>query len=158
TEARNRAVHEPRMLRPERCVIEPDPLERSGPEIFDEHIRRCDEPLENCAALVAFEIERDAFLVPVDAQEVRALASGTGASLGRLVPDGVQKRRTPGACVIALVGLFDFDDTRAHIREKHRAVWPGEHASQVENGDTVKRRHVVDSIMSEEITVYAGSA
>ena len=81
----------------------------------------------------------DALLVPVDAQEVRALA--------------FEERRAPRARVVALAGLFDLDDARAHVGEQHRAIGPDRHACQVENGDSVEWRHNEGMII-----VYAGSA
>ncbi len=68
-----------------------------------------------------FEVERQALLVAVDAQEVRALAA--------------EERRTPRARVVALARLLDLDDARAHVGEQHRAVRTGQHAREVEDGD-----------------------
>ena len=85
------------------------------------------------------EVERDAFLVAVDAEEVRALA--------------FEKRRAPRSRVVALAGLLDLDDARAHVGEQHRAVRAGQHAREVENGDTVEWRH-----NEAMIILYAGSA
>ena len=79
------------------------------------------------AARWLLEIERDAFLVPVDAQEIRALT--------------FEKRRTPGPCVVAFSRLFDLDDTCAHVRQQHGAVRPGQHAREIEHGDSVEWRH-----------------
>ena len=65
----------------------------------------------------------------------------------------VEERRPPGARVVALARLFDLDDARAHVGEQHRAVRAGQHAREVENGDSVERRHNDGMII-----VYAGSA
>src|SRR5262249_55798007 len=130
---------EPRMRRRQRRVVESELRERAGPEVLDDHVRSVDEPIENRASLEPLEVERHAFLVAVDTHEVRALA--------------VHEWRTPGARVVALAGLFDFDHARAHVGEQHRAVRTRQHARQIENGDTFERTH-----MPSEIIVYAGSA
>ena len=85
------------------------------------------------------EIERDALLVAVDAEEVRALA--------------LEKRRSPGARVVAFARLFDLDDARAHVGEQHRAIRARQHARQVQDGDPAEWRHNEGMII-----VYAGSA
>ena len=71
------------------------------------------------AALGVLEIERDALLVAVDAQEIRALA--------------VDERRSPGARVVAAARMLDLDDPRAHVGEQHRAVRARQHARQVQH-------------------------
>ena len=98
-----------------------------------------DQPVEDRAPFGLLEVERDAFLVAVDAEEVRALA--------------LEKRRAPRARVVALARLFDLDDARAHVGEQHRAIRARQHARQVENRDSVEWRHNEGMII-----VYAGSA
>ena len=142
-EARDRAIDEPRMPWRHRGVVEAQPGQRAGPEVLDEHIRLRDQPLEDLAAGRLLEIERDAFLVAVDAQEIRAFA--------------VQERRSPAARVVALAGLLDLDDPRAHVGEQHRAIGAREDAGQVENGDTLKGRHIW-SVPRRRVLVFAGSA
>jgi hypothetical protein len=123
----------------QRCVIETDPRQRTRPEVLDEHVGLCDQPIEHRAALGVFEVEGDAFFVAIDAQEICALA--------------FEKRRSPRTRVVAFARLFNFDDARAHVREQHRAVRSRQHARQVENGDPVEWRH-----NEAMIIVYAGSA
>jgi len=122
--------------------VEAELGQRAGPEVLDQYVRARDEPIERGSALGLLEVERHALLVAVDAHEIRALA--------RL------KGRTPAAGVVALARLFDLDHPRAEVGEEHRAVRPGEHAGQVEDGDTLKRSHM--SNKSRSIVVFAGSA
>ena len=127
TEAGNGTHDQLRMLRCERCVVEPDPGQRARPEILDHHVALRDQPVENRAPFRILEVEGDAFLVPVDAEKVRAFAA--------------DERRAPAAGVVALPRLFDLDDAGAHVRENHRAVRPREHAGQIENGSAFKWLH-----------------
>ena len=76
------------------------------------------------------EIERQAFLVAIDAQEIRALA--------------VDERRTPRARVVAAPGLLELDDAGAHVGEQHRAVRARQHPGEVEDGQSRERRVSVD--------------
>src|SRR5215475_14926281 len=98
TEAGNRTVHEPRIFRRQRRVVEPEFWQRTGSEILDEHVRFREQAVKKFLPGCVFEIERDAFFVAIDAEEVCAFA--------------FDKRRSPGAGVVALAGLFDLDDPR----------------------------------------------
>src|SRR5262249_55887784 len=84
-----------------------------------------DEALEEREPLGAFEVDRDAFLVPIDAQKIRALAA--------------DEWWTPCARVVAFAGLLDLDHARAHVAEHHRAIRARQHAREVENGYAVER-------------------
>ena len=53
-----------------------------------------------------------------------------------------EERRSPRSRVVALAGLFDLDDARAHVGEQHRAVRTREHAGQIEDGDAGEWSHV----------------
>ena len=72
-------------------------------------------------ALRLLEVEREAFLVAIDAEEVGALAR--------------HERRSPGARVVASPRTFDLDHARAHVRQHQRAVRPRHDTSQIEDGD-----------------------
>src|SRR5205085_8211057 len=86
-----------------------------------------DQAIEHRPASRTLEVERDAFLVSVDAEKVGAFT--------------VDEGRTPGSRVVTFAWLLDFDDAGAHIAQHHRAVRAGQHARQVENGNTVEWRH-----------------
>ena len=152
-ESRDRAIHEARMRRVQRVEVEPHLGERARAEILDQHIAFRDEPVENRAPVGLLEIQRDAFFVSIDAQEIGALALVRGVPIARTLRDGVQEGRSPGARVIALARLLDLDDASAHVGQQHRAVRAGEHARQIEHRDAVERSH-----NQRMIIVYAGSA
>src|ERR1017187_3418457 len=116
------------MRRGQRLIVQPELLEDARPEVLDHDVSLGDQAVEQAPPFRGLEIERDAFLVAVDAQEVHAFP--------------VDERRTPGARVVALVRLLDLDDARPHVREEHRAVRPGQYAGQVEHRDAVERRCV----------------
>ena len=123
----------------ERRVIETELRQRVRTKVLHHHVGAIDETIDERAPVRMLEIERDAFLVPVDAQEIGAFA--------------VEKRRPPGACVVAFPRLFHLDDARPHVGQQHCAVRARQHAGEVEHGDSVEGRHNTGMII-----VYAGSA
>ena len=88
----NRAVDQPW----KRCVqgsgAKSRGIERSWPEVLDEHIRRGQQLLENGLTLGLLEIERQALLVAIDAEEIRALSRRQTAD-----PNAACRRRAPDA-------------------------------------------------------------
>ena len=127
------------MPRSERVVIEAELRQRSRTEVLDDHVALRDQLLEQPPSLRVLEVDGDAFLVAIDAQEVRAFA--------------FEERRAPGARIVAFARLFDLDHARAHVGQQHRAVGTREDAREVEHGDAVEWRH-----NGQMIIVYAGSA
>jgi len=127
------------MPRSERLVIQPELGQRSRTKVLDDHIALDDQLLEQATPLRVLEVDGDAFLVAIDAEEVRALA--------------FEERRTPRARVVALPRLLDLDHACAHIGQQHRAIGTGEDAREVEDCDAVEWRH-----NGQMIIVYAGSA
>ena len=83
---------------------------RAGPEVLDQHVGAIEQLLEDPLRPRLLQIERQALLVAVDAEEIRTLLT--------------DKRRSPPARVVAAAGLLDLDDPRAHVGEQHRAVRP----------------------------------
>ena len=69
-EARNRAVDQPRIAFGDRGVVEAELVERAGTEVLDHHVGLREQLLEQRTAVGVLEVESDALLVPVDAQEV----------------------------------------------------------------------------------------
>src|SRR5258708_18276501 len=115
------------MLRRHRRIVELQAFQRARPEILDDDVRLRDELVEQRAPARMLEVERYAFLVSIDAEEVRALGS--------------EKWRTPLTRVVAAARLFDLDDARAEVREQHCAIRSRENSSQVQNSNVVKRAH-----------------
>src|SRR5579862_1483013 len=83
-----------------------------------------------------FQIERDALLAPIGRRENRIFRSAI---------EGL-------ACVIAGTRPLDLDDLRAEIGEPLRRDRTGQKASQIENSDAVKRRHV--RVLTSRRAVY----
>src|SRR5215471_15424871 len=113
------------MARGDGCVVKPDRVERARPEVFDDDIGFREEAIDDGTAVGVLEVDRDALLVAVDAQVVRAFA--------------FDERRTPRARVVAARWMLDLDDPRAHVGRKHRAVRSREHAREIENRDAGQR-------------------
>ena len=79
------------------------------------------------------EIERQALLVAVDAEEIRAFFA--------------DERRSPAARIVSPAGLLDLDDARAHVGEQHRAVRARENARQVDDEQAVERRRGIHRVV-----------
>src|SRR5690349_7699116 len=94
-----------------RRVSKPETVHRARAEVFDENVGARDKRVEDRAAARMLEVERDAFFVAVDAEEIGALALDEGG--------------TPAACIVPLARLFDLDDAGAHVGQHHRAVRAG---------------------------------
>ena len=60
-----RTIDQARIDRGERRIIEPELVERAGPEIFDQYVGVGGERFGGREAVSRFEVEADAFLVPV---------------------------------------------------------------------------------------------
>ena len=73
-----------------------------------------------------FQIERQAALAAIDAEKIRA---------------PVADERRPPPRIVALRGLFDFDDVGAHVAEQHRAEGTGEHTGEIDDFESVERGH-----------------
>src|SRR5581483_1274548 len=107
------------MFRRQRRVVEAELRQRAGTKVLDDDVASGNESVEDRTSFRRLEVERDAFLVAVDAEKVRALFA--------------DKRRAPGSRVVAAAGLLDFQNARAHVAEQRRAVRAGQDACQVQN-------------------------
>ena len=58
----------------ERLVAEPQTLEHAGAKILDEHIGLRDQPLHHGKAFRLLQIDRNAFLVAVESEEIMPVA------------------------------------------------------------------------------------
>src|SRR4029078_9309586 len=65
----DRAVQEARMLRSHALVIEAEPLNGARREVFDEDVGAIEECVDDRSRRWMLQIERQAFLVAVDAEE-----------------------------------------------------------------------------------------
>src|SRR5207244_2558803 len=100
-----------------------------GREVLDHDIDGADEVGDDLARPGMREIEGQAELPDVAADEVCALVRTAGLDL-EIAP----------ARLVAFPRSFDLDDARAEIGEQPRAVGSREHPREVENGHSVERR------------------
>jgi hypothetical protein len=73
------------------------------------------------AAFGSFQVDGAAALVPVDREEIGALAGDEG--------------RTESTAVVAVDRLLDLDDVRAQIGQLHRCERSGDHPGEIEYPD-----------------------
>ena len=127
SEARNRTINDAGM--PGACarVVDAELLDRPDPKILQHDVGVLEETKEEVLALRMFEIDLDAALVPVQADEVRRLA--------------LVERRSPGARDVAVSGRFDLDDLGAVVAEHRRRKRSRQRVSQIQNRDVVERHH-----------------
>src|ERR1043166_370703 len=122
TEARDRAINDFWIQRPDRFIAHAAPLERAGPEVFDDDIRAGRELEKNLPRGVLSNVECQAFLVAVEA-----------AKIGRV------KIVAPAPERIALAGLLELHDVRAHIGEQQPGERPRHVARDLNHPYTLQR-------------------
>ena len=96
-------------------------------EVLPDDVGHATEIVEDLPPLRRLEVHRDALLVPVDREEVGALALGP------------QEGRPHHAHGIASPRILDLDHLRSEIGEEHRAVRAGQHAREVEDAHAVEQ-------------------
>jgi len=112
-ESADRGVHDPRVHRAHRVVVQPVLGQPARLEVLHEHVGPPGQfPRRGQIALVA-QVEPDRALVPVDGQVV-----------GGQTVFGHRRRPAPG--VVALRALH-LDHVGAEVTEQHRAIRPGQH-------------------------------
>ena len=118
------AVHQAgEALGKHRVMAEAPFLERAGLEILDENVSFRQEIEQGIAAARTGEIEDDAPLVAIDAEEVGGCA--------------FVERRSPCTGLVAML-RFDLDDVGAMVAEDLRAVGTAEHAGEIDDANAVK--------------------
>src|SRR6476659_3858777 len=95
-------------------------VERTGKEVVEHHIGAADQFEHNFPVLIVREVEGNAQLVPIDAQEIRALAGRT-------------EWRAPAPGFVPALGSLDFYDVRAEIAQYHGAYWSSQHPAQIQD-------------------------
>ena len=118
-ECRVLAVDERRVAGGERVIVQPQPFGDAGTIVDDDDVRASRQLLGDHTALLAAEVEGDAALAAINAQEAAALVR---SDRGRVAPG------------IAL-GPFDFDDVCPHIGEHHGGVRPRDVLCEVDDAD-----------------------
>jgi hypothetical protein len=117
-----RAVDQARIDHLHPVVIDAEPRRDGRPEVVDQHVRPLGQPPQYLEPVGILQVEADAVLVAVDAEERAAL---------------VRERRRVVAQVVPLGGL-DLDDVSAEVGQQRAAVGPRHVAAQIEDGDSAQ--------------------
>ncbi|GJE59985.1 hypothetical protein MPOCJGCO_2094 [Methylobacterium trifolii] len=127
-EARDAAIDQAGIVLPQPLEAEAEPVHRPGPEVLDHHVGGGGQPQDQVPAGRRLEVDGAALLVPVDRQEVGALAAEEG--------------RPVGARLVAPSRLLDLDHVGAEIAELHRREGAGDHPAEVEDSHACQGRGV----------------
>src|SRR5207245_8669779 len=97
-------------------------------EVLDRHVGLAREVEDDVAPPRIAQIDADTLLAHVDAHEVRGLVGPALLELDVAAPG-----------VVALAGPLDLEDAGAEVGQQARAVGAGQHAREVEDGETVEQ-------------------
>ena len=112
----------------QRCRVELQLALRSRDQIEQDHVAPRHQLAQDFQSLRSAEIERDALLATVDAQEPERFVA--------------QEGRPPSACVVARLGLLHLHDGSAQIGKQLAGIRTGDRRSEVEDsysGEQVER-------------------
>ena len=121
-EAGQADVDEARVDGAQRFVVEAEPVLHVGPIVLDQHVGAFRHLLENGDALGLLEVERDAALVAVQVEEVRALA-----------------RAAHHRVLVAVLRHLDLDDVGAPVGELARGGRAGAGPRQIDHLEAGQR-------------------
>ena len=107
-----------------RCIVKPQPSQRSRTQVRHHHIARCRNAQERIAPGHTFEVETNVAFV---AQQVQRDARHSAARSGSHDAIGIA------------AGFFDSDDIGAKVAQDLRGIWPHHHRREVENTHTRQR-------------------
>src|SRR5205807_3755948 len=124
--AGNRAVDQPWIDRRRARVIEPELREAAWAEILDQDVGRLNQLPQRSRTGGGLQIERDAFLAPVQLEEKAAAAVD---------------ERAPAARVVSMFRFFDLEHLGAHVAEHHRAERTRDDTREIDHAQTIKWRH-----------------
>ncbi len=124
----DREHHEPRVQLVQPADREAEPIENPRPEVLQEHVGPLDESAQQILALGRLEVGSDGLLVAVAGQEVRR----------HRVVVRAEKRRSPGAAVVAGDGALHLDHPGAEVAEHHRRVRAGQRPGQIDDDDVLE--------------------
>ena len=113
-EARDRGVYDILVQRSHGRLVQAQPRHHAGPEVLHQHVAFGNQGFDQRAPLGCLEVDRHAFLVPVEQDEIGALAVFVGAEKTGLV---------------ANPGHFDLDHFCPEIG-KHRSAIRSRHHSR----------------------------
>lgn len=128
TEAADRGVNEPGVGRAELRPAEAQPFQHPWAEVLDQHVRAGHQPAQQVAPGLVLEVDGDALLVAIQAQEVHGHASPLVAHDAAFLPVGV-----------APVGAFYLNDLGAQVGQQHGAGRAADHLGEVKHTDPGQR-------------------
>ena len=119
SESGDRAVDQTRVRRRQRGVVKSQLGQRAGAEVLHDDVGARQQPVQDLPSFRVLEIEGDALLVAVDAQEIRALAVDE-----RRVPSRACRRPCPGCSTLmtrapmspSIMEQYGPDSTRVRSR------------------------------------------
>ena len=123
TEARDAAIDHLWIDGAHRLVVDAKARRDAWAESLQRHVARLEQPCAHFAPLGRLEIERDAALAAVGAEEHRALPLA---------------ERRPHARVVTMLERLDLDHLRAHVGHVLGAKGSGQHLGKVEDLDAAK--------------------
>ena len=130
-EAGHRAIDQPRHFRRETFVVEAEFGEPADLEILDQHVGTCGEFSDDPPAFLALEVELDGTLAAIGAVKIG------GAEMAAV--GGRNKRRAPGAGVVAGALALDLDHVGAEIGQDLPGPRPCQDASKLQDAQTGQR-------------------
>jgi len=101
----------------QRGVGQPELLRQIAAQVVDKSVGIGGEAMQHLPRLRLLEIERDAFLVAVEAVEELAVVAP--------LPIAEKERPDMAGHVAAIGRVLDLDHLGAEIGQLHRAIWPG---------------------------------
>ena len=125
SECRDAAVHQSGVSPPNGGLVQAEPCHRPGAEVLYQNISTLGEASRHLQVRTVAQVEHDAALVAVDAEEVGAFV--------------IDERRSPHSGVVAL-GSFDLDDVGTQVTEGHGAKRSGQYPGEIDDPQRGKRR------------------
>ncbi len=122
----DRAIDQPRVLRPQRRLVEPIGGQPADLEVLDQHVALGGERLDQALPLRTREIDRHRPLVAIGTEIIGGVA---GVPAGRVLDIG----RPPDAGVVAGAGPLDLEHVGAVVAEQLPGPGPGEDAGKIEH-------------------------
>ena len=119
-EAGNRAIDQTWIDLSQRREAELAALHHAGAEVLDQHVGAFDQIEQGLASRRILDVDDDAALVAVVADEIRAVFPRAEG------PERIAGRR------------LHLDDVRAKVREQQACIRRGDETAQFQNGDTVQ--------------------
>ena len=117
--AGDRTIDQARVYRVQRLVSEPEPVQRAWAEILDQNVRPLDQAVEELAASILFEIERDTKLGAINREIICALT--------------LNEWRSVASGIIPVRRGLHFDDLGAKVRQYHGGERPRENSRKIQD-------------------------